>query len=114
MAKNSGVTVIELLVTISVLAMLSAIVITYSRSGERQIALLRDQARVINAILRSKVLATQTYVTEEEFCGYGIHFSASGDFIIFKDLALDCSLSDQRYSGAGEEVAVFKLDSNLK
>ena len=110
---NRGFTTVEMLVTVGVLAALSAILIGYSRSGELNIILFKDQARVVNAILRAKSLAVQTYATGENVCGYGIHFDPGGSFIIFKDLAADCDSSDRQYSDPSEEVEVNKLDSKL-
>ena len=115
MRKNSsilsGFTLIEILVVVSITALLSSILIVYSRVGERQILLFREQAKIINMILKSKSLALQTYVTGEKICGYGVHFEAPRSVILFKDSADDCATSDNIYSGAGEDFEKMKLDN---
>ena len=120
--KNGGFTLIELLVIIGVLAMLSTTLIIYSRTGERQIALFKEQARIISAISRAKYLSVNTFGKTGVPCGYGVHFEAPRTFIIFKDLAGDCSVADNRYSGnsandCGSEPECFEklnLDSAIK
>jgi len=104
--KFSGFTLIELIVVLGVTVGLSAILITYSRTGERQIILFREQAKVINAVLRAKNLAIQAYAGGGggiDVCGYGVNFQPNA-VVIFKDLAPDCSSSDNRYSGDASEL----------
>ena len=60
-----GFTVVELLIIISVSALLMSMVIFYSRGGEKQIILIREQAKIVNTILRSKSLAIQTFAQAE-------------------------------------------------
>ncbi len=105
-----GFTTIELLVVISILSLLSAILIAYSRTGERQIILFREGAKVKEIISRAKFLSLAIYGESEVPCGYGVHFETSGSFIIFKDLAVNCASSDRRYSGSVEAYESFKLD----
>lgn len=115
MKKNpilrSGFTLIEMLVVISITALLSSVLIVYSRIGERQILLFREQSKVINIILKSKSLALQTYVTGEKVCGYGVHFEVPRTAILFRDLADDCSASDDVYSGSTEDFEKLNLDN---
>lgn len=108
--SESGFTLIEMLVVVSITALLSSVLIIYSRIGERQILLLREQAKIVNMILKSKSLALQTYVTGEKVCGYGVHFEEPRSAILFKDLADDCSSSDNVYSGAGEDFEKLTMD----
>ncbi len=109
-SARSGFTLIEMLVVISITALLSSVLIIYSRIGERQILLFREQAKIINMILKSKSLALQTYVSGEKTCGYGVHFEAPRSAILFRDLSDDCSASDNVYSGASEDFEKLSLD----
>jgi len=111
--KARGFTVVELLIVMSISALLMSLLIFYSRAGERQIILLNEQAKLVNAILRSKALSIQTYNQPVRVCGYGVHFSQAG-YLIFKDLADNCSSSDKRYSGDNEMVQLFVLDQAVK
>lgn len=114
MKTQSGFSFVEVLVATSIFALLSALLIAYNRAGEQHIAILKDQARAIGAILRAKSLAVDTYLGGGKVCGYGIHFEIPGDFIIFKDLAADCAVSDHKYSGEDENFEANKLSPNLK
>ena len=115
MTSRKGFTLIEIFITVSISVLLSAAMILYNRTGERQIALFKDQARVINLILRAKSLALQTYTEGSAACGYGVHFdSAIGAAILFKDQAADCANSDNVYSGPSEEIGKVVLPSGEK
>lgn len=110
---NKGFTTIEMLVVIGVMALMSSVLMVYGRTGERQINLFKEQARIISALSRAKYLSIATFGKTDVPCGYGIHFEAPRTFLIFKDLAVsgDCSLADKKYSGAGEIFESFELDS---
>lgn len=108
-----GFTLVELLVVIGILSLLSATLILYSRAGERQITVFRDQARVISSLTRAKSLAVATFGQSGVPCGYGVSFAAPRTFLIFKDVAADCQSTDNRYSGPAELVEEFQLDANL-
>lgn len=96
MRSKSGLTIVEILVTISVMAILSSILIIYNRTSERQLVLLKEQARLVSTLNRAKGLAVSLFREPPNAtipCGYGVHFSTS-TYLIFKNLpdALgDCS-----------------------
>ncbi|MEK9168335.1 MAG: prepilin-type N-terminal cleavage/methylation domain-containing protein [Patescibacteria group bacterium] len=109
---NKGFTTIEMLVVIGVMALMSSVLMVYGRTGERQINLFKEQARIISALSRAKYLSVSTFGKTDVPCGYGVHFEAPRTFLIFKDLPSgNCSLADKKYSGAGEIFESFGLDS---
>ncbi len=117
MKKQSGFTLVEVLVVISITVLLSAVLIVYNRSGESQIVLLKEQAKIIGILLRAKNLALQIYSPDGGgvVCGYGVHFDiVKSEFLIFKDLADLCASSDNKYSGLSEDLEKHLLDSRLK
>ena len=115
--KSAGYTLVEVLVAISVTVLLSSILIIYNHSGESQIALFKEQAKIIGILLKAKGLAVQTYSSsggDGAVCGYGVHFDAvNGVYLIFTDLAEPCSSSDNKYSGSNEDFEKHKIDSSL-
>jgi hypothetical protein len=111
--SKRGFTIVEMLVIFAVSVFLTSLLILYSRTGERQIILLREQAKIVNTVLRAKALAVQTFNQAADICGYGVHFEQKS-FILFRDAAKDCSASDNRYSGSGEDFQKFDLDPALK
>ena len=110
---DRGFTLVEMMIVITISAVLMAMVIFYGRGGEKQIILLTEQAKLINTILRSKSLAIQTFNQPRRPCGYGVHFVPNG-YILFKDLSEDCSLSDKKYSGPDEDVDNIILNKAVK
>ena len=109
MSKARGFTIIEIVVILGIIALLTSSLILYSRSGERQVILFREQSRIISALSRAKSLALATFGQPDVPCGYGVHFEARRTFLIFKDLSFDCATSDHRYSGGEEVVESFEL-----
>lgn len=129
-------TLIEILITLGIMVMLTSILIVYSRRSEQQIALFKEQAKVVSIILRAKSLAIQTsagdYQTGDPIlCGYGVHFeydpgTKNNRYFIFKDLVdpgANCSkVSDKKYStdflflddAKDVKVEEFALPENLQ
>lgn len=117
---NRGFTLIEALMVISILTMMTAFLLLYNRTGERQIILLREKARVISAILRAKNLALGVFIQDvgrETVCGYGAYLNKNR-YLIYRDLASDCSSSDNRFSIDNPEELLagedFILDSRFQ
>lgn len=82
--KKRGFTLIELLVVMSLTIILTGGLLIYSRGSERQLILLRDEAKIIGALHQAKSMALSV---AGGVCGYGVHFEQSGKIIIFKDLS---------------------------
>ncbi len=132
MNNRKGFSLIETLVAISIMSLLSGVLIIYNRGSEKQLLLFRDQAKIINAILKAKSLALNTYSKEGSPCAYGVHFEknpATGEweFRIFKDLdasgtTADCSTADNKYLSDSPFASaenlnpplIEKLSANLK
>ncbi|MDP3901891.1 MAG: prepilin-type N-terminal cleavage/methylation domain-containing protein [bacterium] len=104
--KQRGFTVIELLVVIGILALLTSMLLLYSRDSEKQLTLLREQAKLVNTILRAKSLSIQTFRVDGAACGYGVHIVPKY-YQLFKDSKIngDCSLraSNKKFD-VGEEL----------
>ena len=97
---KDGFTLIEAMIVISILTLMTAFLILYNRTGERQILLLNEKSSIISTILRAKNLSLGVFVKQpirETVCGYGVYLEGSRYFI-YKDLAGNCDLSDKRYS----------------
>lgn len=108
-----GFTIIEILVSLGIMAFLTSLLLLYSRTGERQIALFKEQAGLISAVLRAKSLAIQTFSEQAPACGYGIHFSAAdNNFTLFKDSAPNCEEANKAYD-QGEELETHDLPTDL-
>jgi prepilin-type N-terminal cleavage/methylation domain-containing protein len=85
MRSSSGFTLIEVLVTLTVLGLLSSLLIVYTRSSELQIRILKDKAALINAIYHARSLALNTYQTAGTDCGYGIYITDIRHYVVWRD-----------------------------
>lgn len=113
---KKGFTLVEILISIGIVALLSSAMIAYNRVGGRQIILFKEQAKVLGVLSRAKTLSISTFGEIAVSCGWGVHFEAPKTFLIFKDLAAsgDCSLADKKYSGTDELFESFDLDSGVE
>lgn len=110
-----GFTFVETAVILGVVVILTSVLLLYNRSGQRQLLLIREKAKVIGYLLRAKSASIVTLVSEEPVCGYGVYFTETA-YLLFKDLASDCSLSDHIYSSENtvELVEEVRLPPGLR
>lgn len=99
-----GFTLVELLVTISIISILTAVLVSYNRSQEIPLLLFREQSQLVSTLNRAKVLSIRAFNKPNVPCGIGVHFEPSaGRYFIFRDVASNCSASD-RVWGSGDEI----------
>lgn len=110
-------TLIEVIVALGVLVLLSSLIIVYSRSGEMNVVLMREAAKIISDINRTKNLALSTRAWQEQKpCGYGLYFDqAKNYYIIFTEIASNCSsASHQRDpNNPSNDLETIQLTSPL-
>jgi len=116
-----GFTLVELLVTVSLIILFVATAAAYNRSADQQVALFREQGKVINSVYNARSLAIETYSRSGDRstvpCGYGIHIDEGGkSIVLFKDLPLadgSCQVYEQSnfipLFNAGEIVETIAL-----
>lgn len=101
--SQKGFTIIEMLVIVGIMLLMSGVLIIYSRSGETASVVIRQAAKMVSDINRTKNLAitTASFKTSEGSmvhpCGYGVYFDSVNEpnrYIIFADLSSDCDVSD--------------------
>ena len=118
---EKGFTLIELLIVSAIIALLSAGLVFYSRGGERQIILLKEQNKIISSVVKAKFLALATFGDNSSPCGYGVHFETPNKIIIFKEIPAEvddtgCFSIDGVYTAANpnEKQEEFLLDKTVK
>jgi prepilin-type N-terminal cleavage/methylation domain-containing protein len=74
--SRKGFTLIEVLIVISISAVLAAISLGYSSVGRDQTALSVEETKVAQFILQARTLAIATYGSNTGACGYGVSFDA--------------------------------------
>ena len=129
--RKSGFTLIEILITLSILAFLISLTLTYTRSGNQVLALTQERMRLIGVINRAKSLTFQSYFEPgwPPVCGYGVHFNAvNNSYFIYRDIPIpdsgDCATADNKFTlnsdpGFNEQLAggndqVFQLSPGLR
>ena len=124
-----GFTLVEAVVVVGIAAILSSILIVYTRQGEKQVVFFKEQSLLVNSILRAKAFSIATFQptlqpnqNEDRICGWGVHFHKnSSSYLIFKDLApgnSDCAAgANRKYNrglGLDEEFEKFSLPVAVK
>ena len=83
--NNKGFTVVELIVTIGVIAVLAGYLIVYNKNSQAQIILSLEQAKLVGALNIAKSLTLSTYIENFSSCGYGVYINYSNNsYEIFK------------------------------
>ncbi|MBI4119685.1 MAG: type II secretion system protein [Parcubacteria group bacterium] len=108
-----GFTLVELLVTISIIIVLTTVLLGYSRSNEPQLILLREQAQLVNTIFRAKAFSVQALNEPDIPCGIGVHFEWGGRYFIFRDRSVSCADSDHVWQANGDDQIIANEDRQL-
>ncbi len=116
--SKKGFTLIEILVTLGILAILSAILVGYASESSRQTFMMIARERVIRLFARVRSLSTSTYSVNAGggnqmlICGYGLHVDRpAGKLFIFQEMASDCSIANYQYTPGTDVPLAGALDS---
>jgi len=124
-----GFTLIELIVVMGIVAILSSILVGYSRQSSRNLLLTSTEAKTLSLISRAKFLSIETFFEQlgqplgaGRICAYGVHVDYDeGEIFIFQERSTtdDCTVTDKIYNPSGEdakltgELDVVKVDTNI-
>ena len=124
--QDSGYTLIELLVVVGIIAVLSTMLVGFSRKNNQQLILVSTEAKVLSLISRAKFLAIETFFEDlggspaVKICGYGVHVDrAAGEIFIFQDIQTGMAScpANNIYGGRDNKLSggldVVKLDSSV-
>lgn len=119
--KEGGFTIVEMLVVISIIALLSSLALSYNKASERQIRLFRDQSTVVSILNRAKSLSLQRFNEQTEggisICAVGVRFPDTKNFHIFQDLidpeTQTCDDANLSYD-SGEDIESFSLGDQIE
>ncbi len=119
--RSKGFTLIEILVTLSILGVLSGVLIGYAAESSRQTFMMITRERVIRLMARTKSLSTSTFLDNvstlsdpnaPKTCGYGLHIDrTTGEIFIFRDINTNCANADYIYTPTADARLTGSLDS---
>ena len=112
-----GFTLIETLITVSVMVLLASLLLSANRSGEDQIQIAKEKAKLVAAIYRARSAALNTAQGDKQACGYGLHIVDDRHYVSWYDTAevAACGDSNIIYDGPWENVdEIVALPKALK
>ncbi len=125
---SQAFTLIEILVVMSVLAIMSSILVGYSRNNSKRFLLTSTEARIVSMFSRAKFLSIETFFKEygstgsmRQICSYGVHVDEpSQEIFIFQDRApIGAECPSNNIYDQGNDVRLLgdlnemTLDSNI-
>lgn len=123
-SKSAGFTLVESLIVIAVMMVISAMLLSSSKSNQTQLLLSTSQATVAGVLGNAKSLAlakwTETSDPAKLPCGFGVNFNPlKNTLIIYQDLPAlsgsSCDNPSHNYGYvSGEEIQTIGLDPRLE
>jgi len=112
--KKEGFTIIEMMVTLSIVTLLTVMVLAYSRQSESVTNLIRDSDKLIFELRRAQNLAMLTLqpttTPATSVCGWGIYINKKAlpqtQYILFSDF---CNIGTRGQYDSGEESEIINL-----
>ena len=116
--SGGGFTLVEILITLSITAFLAGLTLTYSKIGERQIALSVEAQKIASIIFRAKSITfTGSGAAVANWCGYGVIVNyAAGTYSIFayqEPTLPNCTMLTSVPSGFRVALSTFTLNQNV-
>lgn len=105
MKKNSGFTLAETLMVVTITLMVSAITFFSFSSYGSQEAISKDQARVVSVLEKARALTLDSYNSSQ----YGVHFGTN-TITIFTGVTYNSSASSNIVTDLNSKVIVQKID----
>jgi hypothetical protein len=121
--SERGFTLLEILIIVTVTAIISAFAVVYSNVSKTQLALYAEQQKVAGLILKAKSLAIETHMSAGQgggvHCGYGIKIDyganpqSYGIFYYNRPGPTDADPQCDTIKNAGIDPSLFDAGSDL-
>lgn len=116
-SKSSGVTYVELLVTIAIIGIVSALAIAGYVGGEQRQRVVYAAQQIEQDIRKVQTLSLagkKDNAASQRPCGYGIKFdNNAASYVLFRDMP-DCSSSNKIYDSGEKLGETVQLPKDLK
>jgi prepilin-type N-terminal cleavage/methylation domain-containing protein len=73
--NREAFTLVEVLIVITISALLSTIVISFSSLSKNEVSVSVEEAKISQFLFQAKTLAMATYAVSSSTCGYGVSFN---------------------------------------
>ncbi len=124
MKENStlkGFTLVEMLVSISIIALISTVFLSYSRSQESVNFLNRFSQKLMNDLKEARNNAlnmkdlTDPFTNKFIYCGWGVHFDKNNnEYFLFKDKCLSGkNEGNNQYGSEDIKFSSFKIGQGV-
>lgn len=113
---KKGVTMIELLVTMTMIAIISSVVFASRGSMEDKLALQRAAYQLSHSFREAAEMSMGSFEGScgvKDICGFGLYFNTS-DYGFFIDCAPSCSTSNHIKDGQDIELRRVPLEGNIE
>lgn len=96
-SDNKGFTLVEILIVLSISAVLSGLAIVYTHVGQNQITLSIEESKIAQLILEARQLSIATYSANNVTCAYGMQFDYTDQ--TYSLFAYNAAISSPSYPG---------------
>lgn len=83
--SRTAFTAVELIVSLGVVTLLTALLILYNRTGHNQLVLFAERARVLGTITEAKAKTIETFAQTDPPCGYGVRIQPLRGVTLFRN-----------------------------
>lgn len=118
--ERKGFTLVEMIVSVSIISLISLSILSYSKSQESLGSLNRYSQKLSNDLKEARNNALNMKdlidVTFRKFiyCGWGIHFDISNnEYFLFKDKCISSSQGNRIYDSSDEKMSTFKISQGI-
>ncbi|MFH1979026.1 MAG: type II secretion system protein [Patescibacteria group bacterium] len=92
MKRNLGLTLIELLTVMAIIALLSTVVLSNYREGQKRYALAQAAQKMASDFRRAQNMAISGInIGNGKYCGYGISFPNDNSYIVYAEEFSPCN-----------------------
>lgn len=112
--RTQGFSIVELIVTISILVIINAVIFANYPKFRQSISLRRTSQEVASTIYQAQTYALSVKEFQGQFPGYGVRFDKTlpDSFVLFADLPEVDGKGNKKYDGDSEKVEEFKIQTS--
>ncbi len=110
--SKQGFTLIELIVVISIMAIMASLVVASHRTGQKQYALSQAGQKLVSHLREAQNMAMSGVDIKGQYCGYGIQINRTArptSYYFYADKAANCQTSNNKYDSGDDIIETVNL-----